>query len=451
MKKTLLRMKIIAGFIVLLIGTSVSVNAQCTIIPNATTGLTLTYVLTGGTNATGVAYNPDLDLYYTAIAGNSSFPLETYDGGGTPLYQTNTGFDMRGLWWNRNLSSLESNGYNTLGVWRYNLNASGYALNTGVLQFSGMQQPQSQSVGDYDCVSDEIVYYNAGTIQRRSRATGALLTTVTITGLPVSTANLNNNTIFYTDCTGHEYGLVDYVLKRVYFVDKATGAYAGMSQLPGTAVTNNSFRASWANGMAWLYNTANRTWTSYNVLTNIDGPCTVVLPIELISFQATKQENRTVALRWETASEDRNDYFTVERSQDGTEWVEIGKVDGAGTSSKLLNYQFLQEDQPIGLCYYRLKQTDYDGETTYSGVRSLQFTPSESSNVLVFPNPATDQLTVLGVSQEEQIELFDLAGSSVELRVITCDENGLTLDVRHLTAGMYSLRTGHSVHKVLIR
>ncbi|MCJ8292514.1 MAG: gliding motility-associated C-terminal domain-containing protein [Crocinitomicaceae bacterium] len=252
------------------------VNSQCTIIPSAIPTVSLGFVQTGGTNASGVAFNPNLSLYYAGIAGNPGFPLETFDAAGTPLFQTNTGFDIRGMWWNFNLDQLESNGYNANGVWTFNLNGTGYALNTGTNIFTGMNQPTSQSVGDYNCIEDEIWYYNAGTIQKRDHSTGALLSTLAITGLPVGTGNLNNNSVFYTDCLGHEIGLVDYQLKRIYFADKVTGAYSGMSQLPATTVINNSFRASWANGLAFLYDVGTRTWFGFQVLTGFNIDCSVV-------------------------------------------------------------------------------------------------------------------------------------------------------------------------------
>jgi gliding motility-associated-like protein len=66
-------------------------------------------------------------------------------------------------------------------------------------------------------------------------------------------------------------------LKRVYFVDKTTGAYSGMSQLPAATVINNSFRASWANGMVFLYNVGNRTWFGFQVLTGFNVNCSVVV------------------------------------------------------------------------------------------------------------------------------------------------------------------------------
>src|SRR6476646_822626 len=74
--------------------------SQCTILSDAVQGISYTYVLTDGTNASGVAYNPNFDIYYAVIAGNSGFPYETFNPSGTSLYQTTAGFDFRGLWWN---------------------------------------------------------------------------------------------------------------------------------------------------------------------------------------------------------------------------------------------------------------------------------------------------------------------------------------------------------------
>jgi gliding motility-associated-like protein len=271
--KTIVTTALVTGLMCLF---NQKIQAQCTPIANAIPSITLTYVQGGGTNASGVAYNPNFNIYYAGIAGNSGFPLETFDNVGNPLYQTNTGFDMRGLWWNFNLNQLESNGYNTFGVWSYDMNASGYALNTGTQVFTGNNQPNAQSCGDYDCVNDEIIYYNSGVIMRRDRATNALIANLAITGLPVGTGSINSYTIVYTDCLGHEYGILDYVNKRIYFIDKATGAYTAMSQLPVGTVTNSGFRLSWANEMVWLYNVADRTWYSFQVLTGFAGTCTVV-------------------------------------------------------------------------------------------------------------------------------------------------------------------------------
>ncbi len=239
--------------------------SQCTILANAIQGISLTYVQGGGTNASGVAYNPNLNLYYAIIAGNPGFPYETFDAAGTPLYQTNGGFDFRGLWWNPNTNQVEGTGYSNLGLWTSDLDGSGNALNTGTSIYTGQNQPDAQSCGDYDCEADEMIFYFNGSISRYSRVSGAFLGSYPLTGIPVPVGNINWTSVIYTGCLGNEIGIEDWSAKSILLFNKATGAYTGTSYLPATAVTNNGFRFSYANNLAWLYDVGTRTWTSYSI------------------------------------------------------------------------------------------------------------------------------------------------------------------------------------------
>src|SRR4051812_46342295 len=81
--------------------------SQCTLLPNAVPGITLVHQNTNCFNNSGVAFNPNLSLYYGVRAGNPGFPLETWTSTGTPLYNTSAGFDWRGMWWNPTTNQLE--------------------------------------------------------------------------------------------------------------------------------------------------------------------------------------------------------------------------------------------------------------------------------------------------------------------------------------------------------
>lgn len=89
------------------------------------------------------------------------------------------------------------------------------------------------------------------------------------------------------------------------------------------------------------------------------------LPIELLSFNAT-QNKTAVDIAWKTATEINNDFFTVERSKDGNAFEEIGNISGAGNSNIILEYSFTDINPYNGISYYRLKQTDFNGEFSYS-------------------------------------------------------------------------------------
>ena len=93
-----------------------------------------------------------------------------------------------------------------------------------------------------------------------------------------------------------------------------------------------------------------------------------LLPIELTSFTATATENG-YTFNWVTASENENDYFTLEYSINGVDFSEIDYVNGAGTTSETSEYEYRWDEAPeFDMVYFRLKQTDYNGEYTYSDV-----------------------------------------------------------------------------------
>src|SRR6185295_11468491 len=178
--------------------------SQCTILTNAVQGISYSTVTYGGNNAGGVAYNPNFNIYYAAIAGNPGFPYETFDTFGTSLYQTVTGFDFRGLWWNSNTNEVEGNGYYTYGLWTSDLDINGYALSSGNNLFVGQNQPDAQSCGDYDYDADEIIYYFNGSIYRYDRSTDAFVGSYALTGVPVPLYDLNATSVIYTGCCGNE-------------------------------------------------------------------------------------------------------------------------------------------------------------------------------------------------------------------------------------------------------
>jgi hypothetical protein len=99
--------------------------------------------------------------------------------------------------------------------------------------------------------------------------------------------------------------------------------------------------------------------------------CGIALPIELISFEANLNANNQVDIFWSTASEQNNDFFTIERSIDGLNWEIVATVAGAGNSTNRIDYAAYDLRPLSGISYYRLKQTDYDGAFEYSNIVSV--------------------------------------------------------------------------------
>lgn len=111
---------------------------------------------------------------------------------------------------------------------------------------------------------------------------------------------------------------------------------------------------------------------SNNVIETVEMIGEVWLPVELISFTA-QAVGTGVTLDWTTASEDRNDYFTLSRSANGVTFEELTRIGGAGTTTVMQHYSYNDEKPLAGISYYRLSQTDYDGSQSHSNIIPVQF------------------------------------------------------------------------------
>jgi len=97
----------------------------------------------------------------------------------------------------------------------------------------------------------------------------------------------------------------------------------------------------------------------------ISTDCVFPLSVELVDFKAETITNFT-NLKWTTTTERNNSHFSIEKSLNGYDFEEIGKISGFGNSMSRLNYNFTEYTQLYGTVYYRLKQVDFDGNSSYS-------------------------------------------------------------------------------------
>jgi hypothetical protein len=95
------------------------------------------------------------------------------------------------------------------------------------------------------------------------------------------------------------------------------------------------------------------------------------LPIELVSLEGLNKDGVNI-VKWSTATEFNNDYYRIEKSEDGINWRDIGIVEGAGNSTEQLWYEFLDYGFEKGIInYYRLNQHDYDGAMKVVGAITI--------------------------------------------------------------------------------
>jgi len=122
------------------------------------------------------------------------------------------------------------------------------------------------------------------------------------------------------------------------------------------------------------------------------NPTMTTLPIQLTSFTATP-DNREVVLNWSTTEEVNTNYFTVQRSADGSSWEDLQQVAAAGNSSSTNTYSAYDRSPLTGSSLYRLMITDKDGGTTWSPIVQVSFTEN-ATHISVYPNPAVNYINI---------------------------------------------------------
>lgn len=157
------------------------------------------------------------------------------------------------------------------------------------------------------------------------------------------------------------------------------------------------------------------------------------LPVELVTFQG-QLENESVLLSWATASELNNDYFQIERSADGVNFEAIGRVEGNGNSNAFIKYDFTDKNPLAGVNYYRLLQVDYDQQSEYSKIISVE--KKDAKAVLsAFPNPAKDIVNITSNQEIANYTLMDLKGAVVKYAQVANERAIVALD--DVTSGIY--------------
>jgi hypothetical protein len=165
------------------------------------------------------------------------------------------------------------------------------------------------------------------------------------------------------------------------------------------------------------------------------------LPVELTFFKG-QYITDGVCLTWQTASEQNNDRFDIERSVNGNGWQKIGFVNGNNTTALIHNYKFidlLADVIVMDRIYYRLRQTDYNGRFQYSQVIAINV-PRDPSFIF-YPNPANDFLNIaLPVDGETEgmLTITDLTGKIFYSSTVT-GTHQFKLDVSRLKPGSYDV------------
>lgn len=187
--------------------------------------------------------------------------------------------------------------------------------------------------------------------------------------------------------------------------------------------------------------TANRVSGSIQAVTFSSPLSLNALPIELLSFSASKSAQH-VDIAWSTATEINNDHFTIEKSIDGQTWSAIATVKGAGSSERVNQYASIDASPVNGTQYYRLVQTDYNGASSYSDIVVINFQKESSINaVSTYPNPTHNVVNVTLNANEQPESIHVVILNAMGQKVLELDQFAatFTLDMSELENGVYSM------------
>jgi hypothetical protein len=160
------------------------------------------------------------------------------------------------------------------------------------------------------------------------------------------------------------------------------------------------------------------------------------VPVTLTAFTA-KETNKGILLNWQTQQELNNAWFDVQYSSNGTQFNNTGRVNGAGNSTAVKNYDFVHTGIEAGKHFYRLAQTDFDGKISYSQVVQLS-TKGKHFTINISPNPVTASIQLTGSAYQKgnAYTVFSQNGTAV----LQGKLQSASINTASLAAGSYILK-----------
>lgn len=170
-----------------------------------------------------------------------------------------------------------------------------------------------------------------------------------------------------------------------------------------------------------------------------------ILPVELLNFTGSSKSDGEIVLQWKTAMESNNKGFEVQRSVDGDSWEYIGFVEGAGNSTSIRSYDFVEHASIYPEAYYRLKQIDFSGYTTLSSILHLTRN-TDGVQWILYPNPAKSLLVIQAENSiNDHITITSSLGEDITAQVKIIEQSSIgtsELDISDLDVGVYYISLG---------
>ena len=172
------------------------------------------------------------------------------------------------------------------------------------------------------------------------------------------------------------------------------------------------------------------------------------LPVTGMQLSATRNGSKTM-LSWQTYTEISNDGFELQRSIDGVSYATIAAINSkavGGNSAVPLNYNVQDENPFNGLNYYRIKQNDRNGRSSYSNIVLVKGVPvTKLTLTAVHPNPVANALKAYiqtPVANRVILVITDITGRVIHSQAssLIAGDNQVNIDVTRLMSGSYMLK-----------
>jgi hypothetical protein len=314
------------------------------------------------------------------------------------------------------------------------------SLNTSTFTFNdGSYFNTSYNV---DMVSSKVNLYD----KSQMYSTGASSTLINLSSnsqIAVGNGSLTSTAMFTV--SGPTLNVYD---NSTVYIGNENNVYYNWSNYNGTPTTNSNSNATksystssntmncggthaHACAMPYLYGPSNLT-----IQGTVSG---TTLPVVLVGFSATLNNNNTTSIEWSTKIEENVSRFDIERSADGSNWSVIGTVSAVGNTVNGANYSYIDPSPLSGVNYYRLKMVDLDAKYGYTAIKVVR--SGSVSSISFFPNPARDFVNVSlgsGTSGQVTVRLFSQSGQLVqEKNVESATGAVVTFPLQNLSAGFY--------------
>lgn len=388
--------------------------------------------------------DPNGNLYYILNTSNNNGLVQIYSFNPNGTGNTSVGsIDLNG---NGNNTSL---GFVRIG---FDANGTGWIIagdGTANVYIASFQGNGTNAISNVNTYNNTPLLFNGGgsaaDFQNGDLAIGP-------NGILYALANVTGaNTYIYTLNSLAN----PTTLSRKWTVQTGGAVFAGTS-VNGVAWTQTgSLHISTGTGLYFIdqttANIASGTVQSF-LITGMSGltdlassefPSNSTLPVAFGEI-SVKKSGSYAEVTWTTLNEVNNDYFFVERSEDGINFKTAGTVSGKGNSGLKQTYSYLD---PAGssakVLYYRLRQFDLDGKSNFSNTVSLRLNGTKLSNYAVYPNPFVSDIK-LQIESENQAEMTvrisNTTGQAVLIKNVTLQKGDNIVVISNLTSlkpGMY--------------